>query len=136
MALGTVWDADTWDADAWADGTWADAEAPAVQEETGKGWPKKRGWPKGKKRKVAVEEKRFEGISWEVAQAEARKRAQEARKPEAEPEREEIAVAYNETEVYSARLLAWLEADLQARELLRRTKERELIIVTMIAALA
>jgi len=151
MAIGTVWSADTWGVDTWAANTWADATAQTVPVETGKGWPKNRRQRRAAKRLDTVEEtqQRNDLISADVARTLQAKRlkAKEAPKPvvepEVQPEPETPAVA-DSGESVRLILEAWARIEeRQAQETaqreisrIRAMKEEELMIVTMIAALA
>lgn len=134
------------------------AAVVAVPQETGKGWPKSRKERRKEKRQQRLEEKqRFTGISWEVARAEQERIARERAKPVAAPiapvieaKPVEVVSDFRVTDI-EAILAAWervearQEAERQevarvvaAAEIARiqALKEEELMIVTMIAALA
>lgn len=134
------------------------AAVVAVPEETGKGWPKSRKERRKEKRQQKLEAKeRFTGISWEVAKAEQERIARERLKPVAaliepviEPEPVEVKSDFRVTDV-EAILAAWerLEARQEAERQeaarvvaaaeiarIQALREEELMIVTMIAALA
>lgn len=129
-------------------------EAVADVPETGKGWPRSRKERRAEKRRQkleAREETRFEGISAEVARFEQSKRikAAEAPKPAVKETRQEKEVRVFQPEAVSGEsvrliLEAWTRIEeRQAQEVaqreiarIRAMKEEELMIVTMMAALA